>query len=271
MTTDIATALASFGTISLETLNAKAAMLERLDNKYIVPAHRLLPVLGRFGELFDVLEIEGSRAFTYATEYHDSCDAQMYRDHHQGRRKRCKVRVRTYLDAGYSFLEVKLKDLRDRTVKKRLRIETTSQELSPDALEFIDRCHQEIYGTPLGQTLRPVIQMRYSRMTLVAKEGGERMTIDASLSFRNSAHQRHAASDRFILETKSARGNGVADSILRGQHVHPTKRCSKYCMGMAALGLVERYNRFLPALKKLQVFEQPLRVRKSSKTATQRF
>ena len=134
-------------------------------------------------------------------------------------------------------------------------------ELTPDALAFVDQCHQDMYGTPLGQSLKPVVQMRYSRITLVAKEGGERMTIDANLSFRNAANQRRAAPDHFILETKPARGNGVADRILRSLHVHPTKRCSKYCMGMATLGLVERHNRFLPALKKLQVFEQPLRRR----------
>ena len=130
--------------------------------------------------------------------------------------------------------------------------------MPPEALAFIDRCRRDMYGSPLGHNLKPVIQMRYSRITLVAKEGSERMTIDANLSFRNAANQRRAAPDHFILETKSARGNGVADRILRSQHLHPTKRCSKYCMGMAALGLVERHNRFLPALKKLQVFEQPL-------------
>ncbi len=261
MNTNIASALTSFDTISLEDLNIKAAMLERLDNKYIVSVDRLLPAFARFKDLFDVLEIGGKRSFVYATEYHDNMDAQLYRDHHQGRRKRCKVRVRTYVDAGFSFLEVKLKDVRDVTVKKRLKIELASPELPSEALDFIDRCHQDMYGTPLGQSLTPVIQMRYSRITLVAKEGGERMTIDANLSFRNAANQRCAAPDHYILETKSARGNGVADRIQRSLHVHTTKRCSKYCMGMAALGLVERHNRFLPALKKLQVFEQPLRHR----------
>ena len=167
------------------------------------------------------------------------------------------------MDAGFSYLEVKLKDLRDVTVKKRLKIKNADADLPPEALSFIDRCHHDMYGSPLGHNLKPVIQMRYSRITLVAKQGGERMTIDATLSFRNARNERSVAPDHFILETKSARGNGVADRILRSQHLHPTKRCSKYCMGMAALGLVERHNRFLPALKKLQVFEQPLQCREA--------
>ncbi len=254
----IAQSLSEFDTITLQGLNAKAAMLERLDNKYIVPADRLLPAFRTFADHFDVLEINGKRSFIYATQYHDDAATQSYLDHHQGRRKRCKVRVRTYVDAGFSYLEVKLKDLRNITIKKRLRLDHAATILSPDALAFINACHTDIYGTPLGRCLQPVISMRYARITLVAKDGGERMTIDTNLAFHTDAVERHAAPGHFILETKSARGNGLADRILRSQHMHPTKQCSKFCMGMAALGMVERHNRFLPALKKLQVFEQPL-------------
>jgi hypothetical protein len=255
MDTRIAQSLSSFGTISLEGLNSKAAMLERLDNKYIVPADRLLPAFRRFGELFDVLEISGKRAFTYATEYFDDEGAHAYHDHHQGRRKRCKVRIRNYVDAGFSYLEVKLKDIRDATVKKRLKLAQPSRGLCDESLAFIDACHTEMYGTPLGRSLMPVIGMEYERITLVAREGGERMTIDTRMAFRAANAMREAAPDMFILETKSAKGNGIADKILRAEHLHPTKSCSKYCVGMAALGLVSRHNRFLPALRRLQLAE----------------
>jgi hypothetical protein len=249
----IAQSLSKFGTISLDGLNAKAAMLERLDNKYIVPADRLLPAFERFGDLFDVLEIGGKRAFTYATDYFDDPDTQAYHDHHQGRRKRCKVRIRNYVDAGFSYLEVKLKDIRDATVKKRLKLASPTRSLCDESLAYIDACHNEMYGTPLGRHLLPVIGMEYERITLVAREGGERMTIDTRLAFRAANAERGAGPDMFVLETKSARGNGIADKILRAEHLHPTKNCSKYCIGMATLGLVERHNRFLPALRKLQL------------------
>jgi hypothetical protein len=249
----IASSLSTFGAISLDGLNAKAAMLERLDNKYIVPADRLMPAFERFGELFDVLEIGGKRAFTYATDYFDDPAAQAYHDHHQGRRKRCKVRIRNYVDAGFSYLEVKLKDIRDATVKKRLKLARPTRSLCDESLAFIEACHAEMYGAPLGRYLLPVIGMEYERITLVARDGGERMTIDTRIAFQAGAASRGAAPDMFILETKSARGNGIADKILRAEHLHPTKNCSKYCVGMAALGLVERHNRFLPALRKLSL------------------
>lgn len=249
----IAESLARFDGISLDALNGKAAMLERLDRKYIITAASLLPALDEFRELFDVLEIDGRRAFTYATRYFDDADRRAYYDHHQGRRKRSKVRVRTYVDAGFSYLEVKLKDRRDVTVKKRLRLSAPLEELDEACMSFIDHWHSEFYGAPLARSLGPVIGMRYERITLVASDGGERMTIDTRLDFAAGGHAREVPPELFIVETKSARGNGAADATLRRLHLHPTKRCSKYCIGMAALGQVERANRFLPALRRLSL------------------
>ncbi len=249
----IAQALNGFDPISLDALNAKAAMLERLDNKYIVPASRLRVALGLFRDAFEVLEIDGRRAFTYATRYFDDEDRHAYFDHHQGRRKRCKVRVRAYVDAGFSYLEVKLKDRRGATVKKRLKVAHGLRDLDAECLAFVDACHAEIYGVPLNRELRPVIGMEYERITLVAKEGGERMTIDTRIGFEVEGASREVSPEMFILEAKSARGNGLADAVLRGLHLHPTEGCSKYCVGMAALGLVGRANRFLPALRRLNL------------------
>lgn len=253
MDTNIAQTLARFDRISLEALNSKAAMLERLDNKYILPAGAFKPALEIFAEHFEVLEIEGKRAFTYATSYYDDPELRGYYDHHQGRRKRCKVRVREYVDAGFSFLEVKLKDKRKITVKRRLKVTNKANPLDSEALEFIEENHRDLYATGFGKTLHPVISMRYERITLVAKVGGERMTIDTSLQFEANGTVREVQPDMFIIETKSARGNGIADKILRGLHLHPTKSCSKYCIGMASTGSVNRHNRFLPALKRLHL------------------
>lgn len=249
----IAEALNGFETITLDELNGKAAMLERLDNKYIVSAPDFRPAFAAFAEFFDVLEIDGKRSFTYATRYFDDEDRRGYYDHHQGRRKRCKVRVRDYVDAGFSFLEVKLKDKRSVTVKKRLRLDRPVNELDQRCMAFVETCHRDLYGTGFGRSLRPAVGMRYERMTLVAKQGGERMTIDTQLRFAAADKAREVAGDMLIVETKSARGNGVADKIMRRFHLQPTARCSKYCVGMAALGQVRQRNRFLPALKRLRL------------------
>ncbi len=250
---DLTHRLSGFAPLSLATLNAKAAMLVRQDNKYIITAARLRPALDAFAQHFDVLEIAGKRAFSYATLYFDDAHQSAYHDHHQGRRKRGKVRVRSYLDAGFSYLEVKLKDIRDVTVKKRLRVENDLAALDAAGMAFVDTCFRDQYGAAFGRPLGPVIGMEYDRVTLVAKDGGERMTIDARLRFSSNHKTCEVSPDIFIMETKSARGNGLADKILRKLHVQPTSRCSKYCVAMAALSEVQRHNQFLPALRRLDL------------------
>lgn len=241
-----------FEPIGLETLNAKAAMLERLDNKYVVGATVLRRAAAELAMHFDVLEIDGSRSFTYETCYFDDPDRQSYFDHHQGRRRRAKVRIRKYLEAGLCFVEVKLKDRRGATIKRRLPYDPANfGVLDETALAYVHRVYFEQYRQEFPYELSRVIDMRYVRMTLVAKEGGERMTIDGQLRFSAPGSSHTVPDDRFILETKSANGNGIADRILRTLHQHPTKHCSKYCTAIAILNQGTKHNKFLPALRRL--------------------
>jgi len=251
----IQNAISGFCPVSLGDLNARAAMLERLDQKYIVGAEQLARALDAMRDGFDVLQIDGRRDFGYATQYFDDPALRSYHDHHQGRRLRSKVRVRHYLEAGLTYLEVKLKSLRDVTVKKRMPLPAMPLALDAACLGFIDRCHEDLYGAPLGRALAPGLAMRYRRMTLVARDGEERMTIDGGLVFHGAKGARPVRPDLFILETKSARGRGIADAVLRDIHVKPTPRVSKYCVGLAATDGVQRRNRFLPALRRLDLLD----------------
>ena len=241
-----------FQPVGLDELNAKAAMLERIDNKYVVRAPVLAQAMADLARRFDILEIDGRRAFTYETCYFDDAERHSYFDHHQGRRRRAKVRVRKYLDAGLCFVEVKLKDKRGATIKKRMRYALDKYgTLDAQAVEHVHHAYRDLYARDFDLELEPSLEMSYRRLTLVAKDGGERMTIDAGMRFHAGDEVRETGEDVFIVETKSASGNGIADKILRGLHQHPTNGCSKYCVGMSMTGAVTQHNRFLPALRKL--------------------
>lgn len=243
----------SFTPIGLAQLESASAMLERLDHKYVVDAATLRQALPLLRPQFDILEIDRQREFTYETCYFDDRERHSYFDHHQGRRQRMKVRVRRYTDANLCFVEVKLKDKRGATVKKRLGCAIDKYGTLDDAaLRHVRDSYFAMYGREFSRELTAVIEMRYRRVTLVARQGGERMTIDCDIELFGAARSRSTGSERFIVETKSANGNGIADKVLRALHQHPTKHCSKYCVGMAALQEVDRHNRFLPALRKLQ-------------------
>ena len=258
-----------FEPISLDQLNAGAAMLERLDNKYIVSRGVLQDAIAPLSAKFDVLDINGVRCFAYDTCYFDDPDLRSYYDHHQGRRQRVKVRVRSYRDAGLSFVEVKLKDKRDATIKRRLAYQgDLFATLNDSALAHVDGSYRGLYGKAFEANLQPVIEMSYRRMTLVAKVGGERMTIDSDIVFRADDQQREVSSELFVIETKSARGNGIADKVLRLLHEHPVPGCSKYCIGMAALEKVNLVNRFLPAMRRLGVM--PMRAHDAPRLSAQK-
>lgn len=243
---------AAFAPITLEQLNAKAEMMARIDNKYVVQSDQLLCLVPHLSAAFDILDIQDQRAFTYDTRYFDDAARRAYFEHHQGKRRGFKVRVRNYVDADLCFLEVKVKGQRGMTEKYRMPYDLDKlSDLTPDASEFARSTYSRQYNKAFDYDLRPALDVRYTRMTLVARSGGERMTIDTDLRFQSEDRSFAAGTGVFIVETKSANGRGLADQLLRTAGERPTRRCSKYCIGMAATGQVTRFNRFLPTLRKL--------------------
>jgi len=254
-----------FAPVSLEVLNRKADMLTRLDNKYIVSGATLRAAAPLLAEEFDILQIGASSAFDYATCYFDTPDLRCFFDHHRGRRKRVKLRMRSYCGTDLCFLEVKLKDKRGVTVKRRLPQDPARfGRLDGAGMDYLRQSYHDQYGDEFDGPMSRVLDMRYRRMTLVARSGGERMTIDCDLRFRVQDAMLSVGGDRFIVETKSANGNGLADRILRRLHQHPAARASKYCMGMALTGAEVRFNRFLPALRRLGPVSRELIERKAA-------
>jgi hypothetical protein len=243
--------LASYTAISLAELNEKAEMLARIDNKYIMSVDKLDVALMALQKDFDVLDIKGERSFAYATRYFDDAELRAYYDHHQRRRKRCKIRIRTYVGAMLNFLEIKVIEPRGTTAKTRLQLDKSQTQLDQKSRAFVDEVHRNAYGTPFVKDVSPVLLIQYERITLVAKEGGERLTIDTNLRLSGAGRHRKVDQDICIIETKSARGNGLADKTFRALHVQPTGRVSKFCIGMVATGQVKVRNGFLPALRKL--------------------
>jgi VTC domain len=241
-----------FAPINLATLNNKAEMLRRRDNKYVIERSVMQAALHEFADTFDVLKIDGRRSFTYDTCYFDSPDFECYKDHHRGRRQRVKVRIRNYVEADICFVEVKLKDKRGETIKRRLKHDPAlCQELDARALDFVKTCYRDLYKKEFPYTLVRAVQMSYRRVTLVAKQGGERMTIDNNLRFMSGNSTKLVNDDKFIVETKSSNGNGLADKVLRSLHRHPSKHCSKYCAATAALNSDVKTNNFRMVMRKL--------------------
>jgi hypothetical protein len=235
----------SYEPISLAELNARAALLTRVDRKYILDAPTFARLEERLAGGFLVLEIDGLRRFTYDTVYFDSAALDAYHAHLQGRRRRYKCRSRRYVESGRQVFEVKLKGLRGATVKHQLEV-ADHGVMTDAARAFAEEVLRDAYGHDLAPQA-PVLAMTYRRMTLAARDGVERLTCDFDLSFPGGA----LAPGHVIVESKSERGRGPADRALRALGAHPVS-CSKYCAGIGLTRDV-RANPFARLLRRYYV------------------
>src|SRR5690606_2580090 len=159
--------------LSLAEVNALASLTLRSCRKYVVPA-RLLPVLvDHLAHDFGVLCEEGRTAFRYSSTYFDTPDLVTFRQHRQQRRRRFKIRTRSYLDSGLTMLEVKLKGARGVTDKRRTPHDGRPDELTPAAARFLGEVLYD-YGAAVPRPLTAVAVTDYQRTTLVALSGTER-------------------------------------------------------------------------------------------------
>ncbi len=197
--------IASFQPLGLEELNAKAALLERTDSKYVLNQAQLERLLQFAQPNFEVLCINGLTEFAYRSVYFDSATLATFKHHNQGRRNRIKVRRRIYMDGGGEYFEVKLKGVRNKTHKYRIRLtpqQAENPQLSQQEWVFLQQKHRKHYQRAWPEELSHSITVDYKRTTLVAKEGGERLTIDALLELFDSQQHHAMPQDRFVLEVK---------------------------------------------------------------------
>ncbi|SBS71918.1 polyphosphate polymerase domain-containing protein [uncultured Microbacterium sp.] len=225
--------------VDLAELNAAAALQTRVDRKYILPLTALPRVLADLPEGSEVLDIGGQRALRYASQYFDTPELDSYLGAARGRRRRFKVRARTYLDSGGTFLEVKTRGGRSATVKERVPV--TGDELDEDAVSYAADLMAGA-GIPaavhLAGRLRPTLVTQYRRATILlpAAAGGDpsRATIDIDLAWIDGDGTLLELPASAIVETKSGQRAGALDRAL-WRHGHRPATLSKYGTGLAAL------------------------------------
>ncbi|MEU4239786.1 polyphosphate polymerase domain-containing protein [Actinoplanes sp. NPDC026619] len=222
-------ALATLEPISLDELLEKASLQTRVDRKYVLPLSEALDLPARLGGQARVLEIDGQRTFRYRSTYFDTHDLISFRLAAHRRRRRFKVRTRTYLDSALCWLEVKTEGYRGGTVKDRLPYQTCDHETVTPGRWFVD----DILGTSVG-SLTPVLTTNYRRATLHVFADDSRVTIDTSLSWTDPSGFGLHLPQLAIVETKTRSAASPVDRLLWADGRRPV-RISKYATGLAAL------------------------------------
>ena len=243
--------LASFASISLDELVEKAALQTRIDRKYIVPRSALESVFSTVEDDARVLEIGGIRSFAYESIYFDTPNLDSYWLAAKDRRRRFKIRTRSYLDSGDCYLEVKTKGARSATVKERLEYDFAERaRLTPAGREYADAVLAEagIVGIET-ESLAPTLTTRYDRTTLFLPTSQSRATIDTDLTWILGDVEERDRPDMAIVETKSgSRASGV-DRALWANGYRPVS-ISKYATGLAMMRSDLRSNKWAPVLRR---------------------
>lgn len=225
-----------FDSVTLDELVASASLLTRVDRKYVVPHVEVDTLLAVLDPGVRVLEIDGARDFAYESVYFDTPDLLSFRMAAQLRRRRFKLRTRSYLDTGSSYLEIKTRGARGITVKDRDEYDTRHcRELTSEARDDVADALASIgLETDRAGELDATLLTRYRRATLLAPDGAARATIDTRLAWLQPDGHGFTLPRTVIIETKSGTSASAIDRALWRTGHRPTA-VSKYATGLAAL------------------------------------
>ena len=229
--------ITDFSPISLDEMD-DVKLMSRTDTKFAFKANKMPLLLQKLLPFYRVLAIDGKLIHDYKSLYYDTDDRKFYLDHHNGRVNRNKIRFREYVGSKLTFLEVKLKNNKGKTIKKRMKVDAISSELSVKQQKYIEK----IIGEPMQVNAKQ--RINFSRITFVHKTQKERLTMDVNLTFENandSGDMKHIV----IAGVKQERMSRSSDfmRIAKEMHILPI-RISKYCLTTLALNPELKKNRF---------------------------
>ena len=233
-------------------------LMNRTDTKFVTTVDRLRLLLTIAHDDYRAQDIDGRRIANYYTAYFDTPDNNMYIVHQNGHAGRQKLRIRSYVDSGQNFLEVKTKNNHGRTKKKRVNMVGFDPKHPDHGIRFMRQDEQfRSYDAFLSKHLRydPTIltehlENHFRRITLVNKAKTERVTIDTDLCFHNIKTDRNVdLTGLVIIEVKR---DGLQPSpilgLLRELRIKPSG-FSKYCMGSALTNPSLKRNNFKERLR----------------------
>lgn len=234
----IADTLEGFQPITLKELDS-VRLLNRVDTKFLLSQRQLRRALQPIADRYSALEINGTKLNHYRTLYFDTPDFSLYMQHHNGVGNRFKVRSRQYLESNVSFLEVKNKTNKRRTIKRRRQTGVMVTEIGEEARQFLS----ETFPMDVD-LLKQKLWNSFIRITLASRAHAERLTLDLGLTFEVDG-VRKSFPDVVIAEVKQARFSVNSDFFqqMRQQQIR-RMGFSKYCAGVAVMYPTIKQNLF---------------------------
>ena len=193
--------LEQLSSVSLEELTETADLQSRIDRKYLVSVRLATDLLDHLDSRnFRALTISKQRLFEYSSLYFDTPERESFLSSAHGRRRRFKIRTRTYEADAAVFLEVKTAGPRGSTVKHRLAHHGPRDTIDTASAAWISTVLQQ---PSLAERCRPTMGTRYRRATFLDQGSSTRITIDRDLTAIPFGGEPRPLGDGLVIETKS--------------------------------------------------------------------
>jgi len=217
-----------FEPIQLKEIN-QLKLLKRVDKKFVMPIEYLEKLLGKVKDDYQILEIENMRDFGYHTNYYDTPELDLYLNHQNQRANRFKIRTRDYMVSNNSFLEIKVKTNKGRTIKSRISIEKCT-DLNDEHRNYIE----SVVSIDSSKLIKSS-ENTFRRITLVSFKTLERITIDYDLKFYRN-EKTISLPYISVVEIKKDRMGSASpvNHALKRLKIYP-KGFSKYSIGLSYL------------------------------------
>ncbi|MBN1597438.1 MAG: polyphosphate polymerase domain-containing protein [Bacteroidales bacterium] len=238
--------MGNFNSVSLNDIDG-LEFLNRCDTKFPFPLYKAPELFEALNGDYKILEIGSNKLFGYKTTYFDTDDFELFVKHQNGKFNRYKLRYREYIETETSYLELKFKNNKGKTLKKRIKYEL-GNELTKPAIQFLKKT------SPLYiPDYKPKMTTFFNRLTFVSFKHKERITFDYNLSFKELESRNEENLPFLAIAELKNEGFGNKSNfyqIMKSLGILPSGM-SKYCVGMSLLNDSLKKNNFKPKLRML--------------------
>lgn len=243
--------LNEFAPASLEEVK-KIKSFKRSNSKYVFSIRKLPEILVEMTAHYKLLYVNEIAAHPHTTVYYDTPEYAMYNAHQNGKLSRCKLRHKNYDESDSGYLELKYKNNKREKRKNKIKFCLAAQNLV-EADEFLKK------NSPFtAADLSPQIVIKYTRLTFLNIENGERITCDYELNVAAYDNQEKIINLEHLCVLEIKRANNKKQSFISDlliTHKIQLKGMSKYCIGLAAVNKRLKNNRFKEKMRILDKFK----------------
>jgi hypothetical protein len=216
---------------------------ERFVSSFVFEKSALLSVLREAAYSHRLLTDGGNPFFIFKSQYYDTGQYNLYRDHHNEKLNRWKIRRSENVTSGKIKFEIKFYDNKNKTQRWSLETDNRNNALSKPEKQLVKRL------TPFKpKCLITSLCVTYRRFTLLGSDNSLRVTVDTDLQFLHRGNLIRLP-QLVVAEVKQSQFSprGLIHDILKSHQIHP-KNFSKYCIGLAISNKQVKRNNFKPII-----------------------